>query len=751
MVLGAPPTSFIGRVSELELVGQLLEQTRLLTITGTAGSGKTRLAYEAVHQLRSRYPGGIFICELAPLANAERLAAALGAAFDIGADPGDRLVEVVAQQVGERNALLLLDNCEHLRPAVADLIVRLLAATSALSILATSRERLRVAGEAAWPIPPMSLPDESGGLEGSDAAQLFLERVRAMAPTYTLSSDASVAVAQICTRLEGLPLAIELAAGRLVLVTPAQVMTMLDDALGLLAGGVGVSRHRTLRVALDWSYDLLAEEDRSTFHRLSAFAGTFSLSAVAAVLEMDQTATLDRLAALRDGSLLVADTRGETATFRLLEPVRQYAADRLRRAGDDGVVRRLHASWVLASIEAVCARILGHGQLAAVRTFRELLPDFRRGFSWSLTEEPAWAARMAAATEMAWEIVGQLAEGDIILRAALEARPTDSELARIYFGLANLGLHHGDPRTLEFAERAVGCARAAAATGIELGHALCVLGFASVGVGEPDISNAAFDEAAEVADRIGDRLLRVWIDSGRTRAVALAGKLDEARSAWEAQIPVLVELGDIHHVGMRFSNIAYLCQLQGDNVGARGALRANLRLLADYRNWAVSTNDVAVAAVLAARAGRAREAARLAGAYWRLCKLFDVKPGTLVPQLDVKPGALVPELDLIRTRLTPADYGAAVAEGASLPIAEMYELARQEAERSDPMDHGQLTGRELQVAKLVARGLSDKEVAARLSRSERTVESHVQHALRKLNMSSRTELGAWAQKHGLLD
>ena len=139
MVLGAPPTSFIGRVSELELVGQFLGQTRLLTIMGTAGSGKTRLAYEAAHRLSSRYPGGIFICELAPLANADRLAATLGAAFDIGADLGDRLVDIVAQHVGERNALLVLDNCEHLRPAIADLVVRLLTGTRALSILATSR------------------------------------------------------------------------------------------------------------------------------------------------------------------------------------------------------------------------------------------------------------------------------------------------------------------------------------------------------------------------------------------------------------------------------------------------------------------------------------------------------------------------------------------------------------------------------------------------------------------------------------
>lgn len=739
MVLGAPPTSFIGRVSEMELIGQFLEQTRLLTIMGTAGSGKTRLAFEAAQRLHASYPGGIFICELANIANGDRLAGTLAAAFDIGADPGDRLAEIVAQQLGDRAALLVLDNCEHLRSAVADLVVRLLASTPALSILATSRERLRVAGETAWPIPPMSLPKESGGLEGSDAAQLLIERVRALDPGYALSADASLAVAQICRRLEGLPLAIELAASRLVVLPAAQMVTMLDDALTLLAGGEGLPRHRTLRAALDWSYDLLAEEDRSTLRQLSVFASSFSLSAAAAVLVMHQTAALDRLAALRDRSLLSADTGSAMASFRLLEPVRQYADDRLRRAGDEGIARRLHARWVLASIEDLGARVLGHGQLAAVNAFKELLPDFRRAFSWSLEEEPASAAGIAAATGLVWSMAGQLTEGDAILRATLETGPTAAQLARIYTGLADLASHRGDPRHLEYAERAVGSARAAAA-GAELGYALFMLGWALVENDKPDLASAAFDEATKVADQIGDRLLRVWVDAVRTVGMAVAGRLAEARSLLESHIPVFLELGDVQGAGDGFSNLAHLCLLQGDNVGARRALRANLRLLAQHRNWAMNAQVLRTGAVLAARAGRAREAARLAGAYWRLCELFDRKR--------FQSG---PELEVARARLTSVEYEAAVAEGAALHITEMFELARQEAERSDPIDYGQLTGRELEVAKLVARGLSNKEVAARLRRSERTVESHVQHALGKLNMRSRTELGAWAQEHGLLE
>jgi len=715
-----------------------MERTRLLTIMGTAGSGKTRLAYEAAKQLAARYPGGVFTCELAPLSNAERLAATIAAAFEIGTDPGDRLAEVVAQQVGPGPALLVLDNCEHLRAAVAKMIARLLASARGLSILATSRERMKLAGETTWLIPPMSLPLESAGLEGSDAAKLLVERVRAIEPSYALSAEATRAVAQICNRLEGLPLAIELAASRLVVVPPAQLMTMLDDALALLAGGESVPRQRTLRAALDWSYDLLTEEDRSTFRRLSVFAGPFSLSAAAAVLEMNDSAALDRLAALRDCSLLAADTRSAVASFRLLEPVRQYADDRLRGGVDESTARRLHANWILGSTEEIGAHALGLGQLAAVRTFKELLPDFRRAFGWSLAEEPAWAARMAAASEFLWDMTGQLTEGDLILQAALEADPTDRELARIYTGLAVLAGRRSDPKLLHYAELAVASARSAAAD-IELGYALFMLGYA-LREQSPDMSSAAYDEASVVAARTGDRLLGAWVAAIRTLGVVATGGVVEARHAHEAQIPVVLEIGDIHSTTIALANLARICTIQGDNGGARRALRTHLRLLAQHQNWAVSAPVLITTSTLAARSGRIRESAQLAGAYWRLCALFDRKP---VPT--------EPELEMVRARLPSADYEAAITKGASLQFTEMFALAKHEAERSDPTDYGQLTNRELEVAKLVARGLSNKELAARIRRSERTVESHVQHALRKLNMSSRTQLGAWAQKHGLLD
>jgi predicted ATPase/DNA-binding CsgD family transcriptional regulator len=738
MVRDALATSFVGRVSEIEHVGQLLERTRLLTIMGTAGSGKTRLAYEVARQLKTRYSGGVFFCELALLAEGDRLPAAVADCFGHSQDPGDHLTRILSQQLGDRPALLVLDNCEHLRSGVTTLTVPLLAGLPTLSILATSRERLRVSGETAWTIPPLSLPDESDGLESSDAATLLIERVRMIDPGYSPSADARVALAQICRRLEGLPLAIELAASRLAVLPAAHLLDMLDDALSALGADEGLARQRSLRAALDWSFDLLSEQDRAAFCRLSLFAGPFSLAAASALLERTDAAAVDRLAALRDRSLLNADTSGPRASFRMLEPVRQYAGERLQTHSDHSVAGRLHAKWVVATTEEIRASAFGRDQSAAARTFKELLPDFRRAFGWSLTHEPSWAARMAAASDFLWDMTGQLTEGDLILQAALEAGPTERELARIYIGLSNLADRRGDLKLRTYAELAVAAARSAAAEK-ELGYALFMLGFA-LREQSPDRSNAAFDEASEMADRVGDTLLRAWVAAIRTLGLVASGRVIEARRAHEAQIPVVLEIGDVHSATIASANLARICMIQGDNAAARRALRAHWRLLVQHQNWAVSAPVLITASTLAARAGLMRESAELAGAYWRLCELFDRKP---FPN--------EPELDLVRGHLSRTDYEAAIAKGAALQIGEMFDLAMRVAEGSDSTDYGRLTNREMEVAKLVARGLSNKEVAARLRRSERTIESHVGHALGKLNMSSRTELGAWAQQHGLLD
>lgn len=734
---GQTATTFVGRAAEIELVGRLLQKTRLLTIMGTAGSGKTRLAYEAAHRLRARYPGGVFVCELASLSDPDRLPATIAALFGAGDDAGARLADFVSQQIGDKDGLLLLDNCEHLRSAVAALTPQLLLGAPHMSILATSRERLRVADETAWLIPPLSVPDETTNVETSEAAALLIERIRARDPLYTPSATAWPALAEICRRLDGLPLAIELAASRLVLVNPTEFLKMLDDALGSLRGGEGPPRQETIERALDWSYELLDEEDRESFRRLSVFARSFNVSAAAEVLGTTQSEAIDRLAALRDRSLLITDGLNERASIRMLEPVRQYAMARLQRDSVEAAPRRRHARWVLAAIEDLSQRLFRPGQLETIRAFRELVPDLRLGFRWSLDNEPTWAASIGALTGYLWDAAGLLVEGNLTLLAALESNPSPKELAQIYTLLALLADRRGDKRGVLYGELGVKHARSAG-TERELAHALFHYGHAIRDVDE-ERSTAAFEEAADIALRTGDRLLAAWVAAIKPLGRVAQGDYVAARKSHEDNIPVALELGDIHSATVAFGNLGAICMMQGDNRAARQAMREGLGLLAQNENWALCTRMLMQAAILAARDGRFHESAQLTGAYFRLCELFDWR------RLPIDPA-----MKIAKQRLTSAEYEAALAKGAGLQIADMFAMARREAEQVVPADYGNLTARELEVAKLVARGLSNKQVAARIRRSERTVESHVQHILTKLKMSTRTEIGAWAERQGLL-
>jgi non-specific serine/threonine protein kinase len=542
-----------------------------------------------------------------------------------------------------------------------------------------------------------------------------------------------------CRRLEGMPLAIELAASRLALLPPAQVARMLDDALSVLTAADGPPRQRTLRAALDWSYELLPEEDRQTFRVLSVFAASCTLAAAAVMLDDSEAATLDRLAALRDRSLLVAETGGQVARFRLLEPIRQYALDQLRRHGEENEARRRHAIWVLTAVEELAPQFFGGEQQRAVAAFRELVSDVQGAFGWALSHETRWAARTASATAWAWDLVGHLTEGDRLLRASLEAQPNDQELTRILGGLSVLAGRRGDEHRLDYAARAVAAGRARGDTP-ELGYALFALAPALNERGRRKEAEAAFDEAHDLAQRSGDRLLRAWVDAMRTNPLIASSDVALARRAWEAAISVAGEVGDIHGQGIALGNLASMCLEMRDHVAGRRALRQALTLLEQHRNWAMSAQLLGFAARLASRHGRFREALRLFGAERRLRALVD-RP--------IEPiGA---EEELSRLQLSHAEVEAALTEGAALTVREMFAGARREAERSDAVERGGLSDRELEVSRLVARGLSNKEIAGRLRRSERTVENHVQHVLAKLDFHSRAQVGAWAQEHGLLD
>ena len=332
----------VGRQRELQEVVDALARSRLVSLTGPGGTGKTRLALAAAGAARGRFPGGVCWVELAPIDDPAIVPQAVADGLGVPEVPGQDVTMTIAEHVGDRLMLLVLDNCEHLAAAVADLADRLLRACASLSVLTTSRELLGVDGEHSWPVPPLSLPGDgavpaASALAGFDAVRLFEERARLVLPSFRVGDDNAVAVLQICRRLDGLPLAIELAAARMRVLSAGQLAERLDDIFTVLVGGsrTAPARHQALRATLDWSHDLLDADERAVFRRLAVFAAGFTLTAagqVATAGDLDPAMMLELLTRLADKSLLQVDHSGRDARYYLLETIRDYA----RAAGRGG-------------------------------------------------------------------------------------------------------------------------------------------------------------------------------------------------------------------------------------------------------------------------------------------------------------------------------------------------------------------------------------------------------------------------------
>ncbi|MDQ4104255.1 MAG: NB-ARC domain-containing protein, partial [Actinomycetota bacterium] len=365
-------TSFVGRRTELAQVGDLLEQARLLTLTGAGGCGKTRLALQVAADAIHRHPDGVWWAELARLEDPALLPAAVITAVRTSEAPGRPVLDTLVEHLRGRRTLVVLDNCEHLLAACAELADALLRACPSLTILATSRAPLGIPGEITWRVPSMSLPAEPRrepieALRQSDAVALFIDRALQVHPNFAVTTTTAPTIAQICHDLDGIPLAIELAAARVRMLAPEQISQALTDRFHLLTGGARtvMPRHQTLQASLDWSHALLSDGERALLRRLSVFAGGWTLDAAEQVCpggEIDRYGVLDLLTGLVDKSLVTTDERGSETRYRLLETVRQYAAVRLADTGEADDLRERHLAYYLALVEAAQPRLLRAGR-----------------------------------------------------------------------------------------------------------------------------------------------------------------------------------------------------------------------------------------------------------------------------------------------------------------------------------------------------------------------------------------------------
>ena len=416
--------------------------TRLLTLTGVGGSGKTRLALEVARDLVDAYPEGVWLVELAPLSEEALVPKAVAEALKIPERPAEPLADTLVEVLHDRALLLFLDNCEHLLKSSALLVDKLLDSCPRLSIMATSREALWVEGEIMWNVPPLSVPEPQGTpsseeLEAYESVRLFVERARERSPSLSLSAPNALAVADICRMLEGIPLAIELAAARVGTLSVEQISERLEGSLELLTRGgrTAVPRHRTLKGTLEWSYGLLSEPERVLFRRLSVFAGGWTLEASEAVGSGEAVAqieVLDLLSGLVEKSLVVTKRGHEGgARYRLLEPIRQYALEKLEERGEIEDAKHAYAQYFLALAEEGEPELLGPRETQWYNRLEEEHDNIRAALSWSLEgADPELGFRLAGAIWWFWQRHGHLSEGLMWLDEGLARGSAASAIAR---------------------------------------------------------------------------------------------------------------------------------------------------------------------------------------------------------------------------------------------------------------------------------------------------------------------------------
>ncbi|HZA74310.1 MAG TPA: LuxR C-terminal-related transcriptional regulator [Propionibacteriaceae bacterium] len=747
--LPSPVSSFVGREDELEEIIRLLRAHRLVTLTGTGGSGKTRLALAVAADLLDIFPAGLWVVELASVTDPDLVPHAVAGVAGIAERPEEPLAETLGEVLNSRSALLVLDNCEHLVEACARLADALLPRCPALRILATSREALGITGEVTWPVPPLR-----------QAVRLFTERAQAVRPSFTLTEESTPAVTRIATQLDGLPLALELAAARVRVLSVQEIASRLGDALRLLVGErMTAARHHTLKATFDWSHALLSPAEQVLFRRLSVFRGGFTLSSAEAVCAGDGLAAedvLDRLALLVEKSLVIADQAEAGTRYRLLEVVRQYADQRRLAAGElDAEVRVRHAAYFLALAEEAEQGAAG---LAEPSWFNRLSlehDNLRAALTW-LVARPAdgpEAAQLAAALWPFWFARGFPTEGIGWLQAAVgrcgdDAASTRAK-AKALNGLVVLAVFQEDY------DRAWACGQECLALYRTLDDAdgiaasLTALSTTAVASRRTDVPvSAMVAEARSLQPRLQDRRVVAFLRDIEGVLALQAGDPALAVSHWRAALDLHREIGNRLGAAFILANLGLLSARLGDLEQAAGWLVDGLRLSHDLDYKLITQYCLIGLGNLAALDGRLPRAARLWGAAEAMTESY----GTRLTRATRAMIDYDRQLAEAQERLDAPTWAAAWAEGRRMTTdqAVRYALADDEAEALPPEPHPSgLTGREVDVLRLVAAGLTSADVGQRLFLSPRTVDWHLSSIYTKLGVHSRTEATRFALSHGL--
>jgi len=676
-------TTFVGRDREQQEVKAALAKTRLLTLSGIGGLGKTRLSLQVAADVLSDYPDGVWFVELAPITDERLVPQAVATVLGVKEEVGRPVTEALVRHVRDRQLLVVLDNCEHLVHACAELAKQLLQAGANVKVLASSREHFNIAGETMYTVPPLSVPRPEGAISVAsilqcEAVRLFVERATAVQSAFVLSDQNAPAVVEICQRLDGIPLALELAAARVRAMSVEQIAARVNDRFRLLTSGdrTALPRQQTLRALIDWSYDLLTEKERILFRRLAVFAGGWTLEAAEAVAaggDVGASEVLDLLADLVNKSLVMVEPQG--GRYGLLETVRQFADERLQESGEGEAVRKRHLDFYLAFAEKAGAGLAGPEQPAFLRQLDLDRENVLAAHVFCMHAEGAADSgyRLVHAIKFYWYMRGLLNLGHRVTVEALSAPAVPPASLTRCKALWVAGQICSSMGRYEEAQsylqeglklaRALGDARMVVSV-------LNTLGFAVLGQGDRIAARIHCDEAFELANRLGNKRGLAAASNALAQISRLDGDLDAAEPLYERTLVLARELGDREGAAVALLNLAMVAIDRGAADRARSLLLEVLAIAEQTGSKAAGQGALGVSAGLAAFAKEWEHAARFYGVAER-------QTGNTGLRRDPADDAFLrPLMSDARAALGDARFAASHASGGALEYEEGLSEAR---------------------------------------------------------------------------